>query len=42
MRKALPAAIQTIIAMTATVLLIAAVDPAPGMLVLGAVLAMTL
>ena len=42
MRKALPVAFQTIIAMTATVLLIAAVDPTPGMLVLGAVLAMTL
>ncbi|MEP6482482.1 MAG: hypothetical protein ABJA94_10795, partial [Rhodoglobus sp.] len=37
-----PAAVETVVAMTATVLLIALVDPAPGLLVLGAVLAMTL
>lgn len=39
---ALPGAIETIIAMVATVLIIAAVDPKPGLMVLGAVLAMTL
>jgi hypothetical protein len=38
----LPGVIETIVAMTATVLLVAAVNPEPGLLVLGAVLAMIL
>lgn len=41
-RRGLLEAAETALAVTATVLLIAAVDPSPGPLVLGAVLAMTL
>jgi hypothetical protein len=41
-RRGVLGAVETTLAVTATVLLVAAVDPSPGPLVLGAVLAMTL